>query len=160
MIYQGQPKKGSRDDKMKDKLHLTRFIEAQTSTYRRALAEIRNGRKESHWMWYIFPQLKGLGSSPTAQCYAIENLAEAKAYLSDITLGPRLVEISEAVLSVHGKTAEQIFGWPDVLKLKSCATLFAQVSEAGSVFHRILDKYYDGELDDGTLALLANHKHN
>lgn len=119
-----------------------------------ALAEIKSGRKRSHWMWYLFPQIDGLGSSSTAQFYAIKNLDEAKAYLAHPVLGSRLIEIASAALQVEGKTAEEIFGYPDVLKFRSCATLFAEISGAGSVFHRVLEKYYDGKPDEQTLQLL------
>jgi uncharacterized protein (DUF1810 family) len=133
---------------------LNRFVQAQEGVYERALAEIKSGRKRSHWMWYIFPQFDGLGFSPTAQLYAIKSVAEAEAYLSHPVLGPRLKECAEAVLSTQGRTAHEVFGSPDDMKLRSCATLFARVSPPGSVFARLLDKYYQGEPDDKTLALL------
>ena len=123
---------------------LDRFVQAQEGDHARALAEVRAGRKRSHWMWYIFPQLDGLGSSATARRYAIKNLAEARAYLGHPVLGPRLVECAEAALGVEGRSAFEIFGSPDDMKLRSCATLFACVSPAGSVFHRLLDRYYQG----------------
>jgi uncharacterized protein (DUF1810 family) len=134
---------------------LDRFVQAQARNYDQALAEIRRGRKSSHWMWYIFPQLDGLGFSPTARHYAIKSLAEAEAYLSHPVLGHRLVECAEAALAVEGKTALEIFGSPDNLKLRSCATLFACVSPAGSVFERLLARYYQGERDGKTLRLLG-----
>lgn len=134
---------------------LDRFLEAQSADYSRALTEIRAGRKRSHWMWYVFPQLAGLGFSSTARFYAIKDLAEAKDYLTHPVLGPRLLESMEAVLALEGKTAEEIFGSPDVLKLRSCATLFARVSPPDSVFHRVLGKYYDGIPDEATIRLLA-----
>ena len=133
---------------------LTRFLEAQENDYARALAEIRNGRKRSHWMWYIFPQIEGLGHSSTARFYAIRDIEEAKAFLAHPILGSRLRECAQAALSVEGKTAEEIFGFPDVLKLRSCATLFAQVSEPGSVFEQLLQKYYGGIADEATMQLL------
>jgi uncharacterized protein (DUF1810 family) len=135
---------------------LNRFVRAQSDTYDRALAEIRGGRKRSHWMWFIFPQFDGLGSSPTAREYAIKSVAEARAYLAHPVLGPRLVESAEAALGVKDRSASEIFGSPDDLKLRSSATLFAAVSGAGSVFHRLLDKYYDGRPDERTLALLKD----
>lgn len=135
---------------------LNRFVQAQAGDYERALAEIRNGRKRSHWMWYIFPQFDGLGFSPTSKRYAIKSVAEAKAYLAHPVLGPRLRECAEAVLGVEGRSAFEIFGSPDDMKLRSCATLFASVSPAGSVFHRLLDKYYQGEKDSQTLHLLGS----
>lgn len=123
-----------------DSYDLSRFVKAQEGDYERALSEIRSGRKRSHWMWYIFPQFEGLGFSPTSRRYAIKSPQEARAYLSHPVLGPRLVECAEAVLGVEGRSANQIFGSPDDLKLRSCATLFAQISPEESVFHRLLDK--------------------
>jgi uncharacterized protein (DUF1810 family) len=134
---------------------LSRFVRAQASDYERALAEIRGGRKRSHWMWYVFPQLDGLGSSPTARRYAIKSAAEAEAYLKHPVLGPRLLECAEAALGVEGRSANEVFGWPDELKLRSCATLFARVSPPGSAFERLLAKYFDGRPDDQTLTLLG-----
>jgi uncharacterized protein (DUF1810 family) len=140
---------------LNDPFDLSRFVQAQTGVYEKAMAEIRNGRKRSHWMWYIFPQFEGLGFSSTSQYYAIKSLAEAQAYLSHAVLGPRLVECVEAALGVEGRSAHAIFGSPDDMKLRSCATLFAQVSPAGSVFDRLLDKYFTGQRDDKTLHLLG-----
>ena len=120
-----------------------------------ALQEIRSGRKRSHWMWYIFPQIQGLGFSSTAQYYAIRDLQEAKDYLAHPVLGPRLREISSALLSLEGLSAHQIFGFPDVLKLCSCMTLFAAVTGENSVFQRVLDAYYHGRKDDRTLEILS-----
>ena len=134
---------------------LNRFVQAQADDYEQALAEIRSGRKQSHWMWYIFPQFDGLGFSSTSKRYAIKSLAEARAYLDHPVLGPRLLECAEAVLGVEGRSALEIFGSPDNLKLRSCATLFASVSPAGSVFDRLLDKYFHGERDGATLRLLG-----
>jgi uncharacterized protein (DUF1810 family) len=138
-----------------DPYNLSRFVQAQEDDYERALAEIRSGQKQSHWMWYIFPQLDGLGFSPTARRYAIKSLDEAAAYLRHPVLGPRLRECAEAVLGVEGRSAHEIFGYPDDVKLRSCATLFACVSPAGSVFDRLLEKYYQGERDGQTLRLLG-----
>jgi uncharacterized protein (DUF1810 family) len=137
-----------------DPFDLGRFVRAQAGDYESALAEVRAGRKETHWMWYIFPQLAGLGSSPTARRYGITGRAEAEAYLAHPVLGPRLVEIAEAALAVEGRSANDIFGSPDDLKLRSCATLFARVAPPGSVFERLLAKYFDGRPDPRTLALL------
>jgi len=134
---------------------LNRFMRAQVGDYERALAEVRNGRKRSHWMWYIFPQYDGLGFSETSQRYSIKSVAEARAYLGHPILGPRLIECIEAVLGVEGRTASEIFGDPDDRKLKSCATLFAEVSTPGSVFEQLLDKYFAGERDGETLRLLG-----
>src|ERR1051326_4514381 len=138
-----------------DPYHLHRFVQAQEGVYERALSEIRNGRKQSHWMWFVFPQFEGLGFSPTSRLYAIKSVAEAEAYLSHPLLGPRLKECSEAAIRIEGRTALAIFGSPDDMKLKSCATLFAQVSPPGSVFDRLLQKYFQGERDDKTLRLLG-----
>ena len=134
---------------------LDRFVEAQAGIYDQALAEIRAGLKRSHWMWYVFPQLAGLGNSPTSVRYAIANRDEAAAFLAHPILGPRLLQWAEAVLQIDGRSAFEIFGSPDDLKLRSCATLFAVVSNDGSVFHRIIDKYCDGQRDPRTIELLA-----
>jgi uncharacterized protein (DUF1810 family) len=138
-----------------DPYDLRRFVRAQESDYDRALAEIRSGRKRTHWMWYIFPQFDGLAFSSTSKFYAIKSLAEAEAYLNHPILGPRLLACAEAVFGVEGRTAAEIFGSPDDLKLRSCATLFACVSPPGSVFDRLLAKYYRGERDGRTLKLLG-----
>lgn len=139
---------------MEDLYDLNRFLLAQASDFDVALSEIRSGRKRSHWMWYIFPQLDGLGFSPTSMRYAIKSRAEAEAYLAHPVLGDRLREIAEAVLHTEGRSANEIFGSPDNLKLKSCATLFAEVSPEGSVFHQLIEKYFDGKRDEKTLRLL------
>jgi uncharacterized protein (DUF1810 family) len=138
-----------------DPHHLSRFLAAQDTDYEHALAEIRGGRKRTHWTWYIFPQLDGLGFSAMSMQYALKSLAEAEAYLKHPILGSRLVECCEALLGVEGRSAVEIFGSIDELKLRSCTTLFACVSPAGSVFHRVLDKYFDGERDRKTLRLLG-----
>jgi uncharacterized protein (DUF1810 family) len=138
-----------------DPYHLGRFVTAQQDDFEQALAEVRSGRKRSHWMWYIFPQLDGLGFSSTAKHYAIKSIDEAKAYLDHPILGPRLLECVEAALGVEGQSATEIFGSPDDMKLRSCATLFSRVSPPGSVFGRLLDKYYGGEPDPKTLRLLG-----
>jgi uncharacterized protein (DUF1810 family) len=134
---------------------LNRFVQAQEHDYERALSEVKSGRKRSHWMWYIFPQFDGLGFSPTSRRYSIKSIAEAKAYLCHPVLGPRLTACAEAALSVEGRSAHEIFGSPDDMKLRSCATLFANVSPAGSVFDRLLEKYFQGERDRETLRLLG-----
>ena len=133
---------------------LTRFVDAQRDTYDQALAELRGGRKRTHWMWWVFPQLDGLGVSATSRRYAIKSEAEARDYLEHPVLGPRLIESVESVLAIEGRTAHDIFGSPDDMKLHSCVTLFAQVAGPGSVFHRLLDDYFDGKPDDRTLRLL------
>ena len=138
-----------------DPFELCRFLEGQQSTYGQALSELRAGRKRSHWMWFVFPQFDGLAFSSTSKHYAIKSEEEAQAYLEHPVLGPRLRECAEAVLQVEGRTAHDIFGSPDDLKLKSSATLFAAVSPPGSVFERLLDKYFEGERDEKTLRLLG-----
>jgi uncharacterized protein (DUF1810 family) len=142
-------------DANSDPHDLNRFVQAQERDYERALAEVSAGRKRSHWMWYIFPQFDGLGFSATSRLYSIKSVSEAEAYLSHPILGPRLTECAEAALRVDGRSAYEIFGSPDDMKLKSCATLFAQVSPAGSVFDRLLSKYFHGERDDKTLRLIG-----
>lgn len=139
-----------------DRFDLNRFVQAQEEIYSRALAEINRGRKQSHWMWFVFPQIDGLGYSSTARFYAIKSRDEAQAYLTHPLLGKRLFECSEALLKIKAKSAEEIFGYPDDLKLRSCMTLFASISEAGSVFSRVLDQYYGGQADPQTLALLKS----
>ena len=141
---------------LQDRLDLNRFVKAQEGTLETALAEIRSGRKRSHWMWYVFPQIVGLGSSTMSQRYAIRSAAEAQAYLAHPLLGPRLIECFEATLGAEGPSAHDIFGSPDDLKLRSCATLFAHVSPPGSVFARVLEKYFDGERDSWTMAAMAS----
>ncbi|MGR3498821.1 MAG: DUF1810 domain-containing protein [Limimaricola soesokkakensis] len=134
-------------------MSLDRFVEAQRSSYATALSEIRAGQKRSHWMWYIWPQLRGLGHSQMAQHYGIADAAEARAYLAHPTLGPRLVEISRAMLAHRGRAPEDILGGIDALKLRSSATLFAAQPGADPAFGEILEAFYDGP-DDRTLALL------
>lgn len=141
---------GSADDPH----NLDRFVQAQEDDYERALSEIRSGRKRSHWMWYIFPQIDGLGISLRSRQYAIKSRAEAEAYLSHPILGGRLRECAGMTLSVEGRSALEIFGSPDDQKLRSCATLFASVSPEGSVFHRLLAKYFGDGPDQRTLRLL------
>lgn len=133
---------------------LNRFITAQERSYDAALSEIRSGRKRTHWMWYIFPQIEGLGRSSTAQYYAISDLQEAKEYYAHPVLGPRLVEISEALLSLDGDNATTVMGYPDDLKLKSSMTLFA-IASGNSVFTKVLDKYFDGRQDRWTVKILG-----
>ena len=140
---------------MEDAFDLNRFVQAQQDDYAQALAEITIGRKRSHWMWYIFPQLDGLSVTSTAKHYAIKSIDEARAYLAHPILGTRLRECATILLKLENRSAEEIFGFPDVLKLRSSATLFAQVSDAGSPFHRLIEKYYGGEPDPKTLRLLG-----
>jgi len=143
---------------MNDPHHLNRFIDAQELNYRSALAEITAGRKISHWMWYVFPQYDGLGFSATSRHYAIKSPVEAEAYLGHPVLGPRLGECVDALLSVTGKTAHQIFGSPDDLKLKSCMTLFAHISAEGSAFDQVLARYFEGQRDAKTLELVRGDR--
>ena len=141
---------------MTEAFDLDRFVSAQDSggTYDAALAELRRGRKESHWMWFVFPQVAGLGHSPTARHYAIGSLAEARAYLAHPVLGPRLRACSAALLDVHGRTAVQILGGIDAQKLRSSMTLFHRTDPDAEVFRQVLEKYYDGETDPATDARL------
>ena len=139
---------------MDDPFDLQRFLDAQQDVYPQALREIRGGRKSSHWMWFVFPQLRGLGTSETSLRFGIGGPDEARAYLAHPTLGARLVEMAEAVLASGAPSARGLFGFPDDLKLQSCATLFAAVSPAGSVFDRLLARYFDGQRDLRTLQRL------
>ncbi len=135
---------------------LNRFIDAQSLRFESVIAELRQGRKAGHWMWYIFPQLGGLGYSATSRKYAIRDEEEAVAYLADSILGNRLIECTSIVLDLDGSTAEEIFGYPDVLKFHSSLTLFDSISENESVFSKALDKYYRGGRDGRTLELLRS----
>ena len=137
--------------------NLNRFINAQEGVYDRVLAELKNGRKRSHWMWYVFPQLEGLGQSSTSKYYALHSREEALAYLNHPILGSRLIECANTVLAVKGRTVSEIFGYPDDLKLKSSMTLFSCVA-SNPVFVRLLDKYFQGERDVRTLQLLEKLK--
>ena len=134
---------------------LQRFLDAQAAIYPEALAELRAGRKRSHWMWFVFPQVAGLGSSATARRYAIGSRAEAAAYLAHPILGARLRECAAALLGVHDRTAEQILGSPDDLKLRSSMTLFAALAEPGNPFAAVLARYYAGQPCDPTQRFLA-----
>jgi uncharacterized protein (DUF1810 family) len=143
-----------------DTFDLSRFTSAQENSYDSALAELRSGRKRTHWMWYIFPQIDGLGHSATAKHYAIKSQEEARQYLNHPVLGQRLLECAEAVFAIEGRSAAEIFGYPDNLKLKSSMTLFAYITAPGSVFSRVLDKYFNGERDALTLQILDKLKTN
>lgn len=138
----------------KDRWDLDRFVRAQAPDYDRALSELRAGKKQSHWMWYIFPQIEGLGHSPMSRRYSIKSSGEAQAYLDHAILGPRLRESATVVRDIVGRSALEIFGSPDDLKLRSSATLFARVSGDG-VFEELLQKYFDGQPDKETLRLLS-----
>ena len=147
---------------MSDTFGLQRFIDAQQTVFARVCAELGAGRKESHWMWFIFPQLAGLGSSSTARLYAIGSLTEARAYLAHPLLGRRLRECTELVNRIEGRSIEEIFGYPDHLKFRSCMTLFARAAEEagsagdGRVFEDALSRYFAGEGDPFTLRLLTS----
>ncbi len=139
---------------------LERFARAQAPVLSQVSAELRAGRKQTHWMWFVFPQLRGLGRSPTAELYAITSLEEAQAYLADPVLGPRLRECTQLVNAIEGRAIGEIFGFPDDLKFRSCMTLFARAAASGSasagpdVFHAALEKYFGDEEDPRTLELL------
>jgi uncharacterized protein (DUF1810 family) len=138
-----------------DSYQLERFVAAQRDTYEDALEELRDGKKRSHWMWFVFPQVAGLGSSSMAVRYAIHSRQEAQAYLAHPLLGPRLLECAQALLHVHGKTAREVMGSPDDLKLQSSMSLFAAISPPGSPFQAVLDRYFGGEPDPRTIQFLA-----
>ncbi len=134
---------------------LSRFLEAQKNSYDTALREIKAGRKCSHWMWYIFPQIRGLGYSAMAQHYAIWDLGEAREYLRHPVLGPRLIEISEALLALEESDPRRVMGSPDDLKLRSCMTLFQSAAPDQPVFGKVLNKFYGGSPDGRTLEILS-----
>ncbi|EPE94791.1 DUF1810 domain-containing protein [Rhizobium grahamii] len=134
--------------------NLDRFVDAQNGVYERALSELRAGRKRSHWMWFIFPQIAGLGTSAMAEKYAIRSAEEAAAYLADPVLGSRLRRCVDAILGIDGLSAREVFGSPDDLKLRSSMTLFAAISDHGSPFHQVIDRFYLGEFDERTIQLL------
>lgn len=133
---------------------LNRFLEAQNQTYIKALSEIKKGQKQSHWMWYIFPQIKGLGKSEMAKFYALKDVQEAEAYLQHPILGKHLMEISAALLEIKDKSATAILGTPDDLKLHSSMTLFAEIADKPNVFENILNHFYNGSKDEKTLNLI------
>ena len=140
---------------MQDVFGLQRFVDAQARNYDDAIAELRRGRKTTHWMWYVFPQIAGLGSSAMAETYAIGSLAEARAYLAHPLLGARLRECVAAVLAVKGRSAHEIFGSPDDLKFRSSLTLFAEAAPDEPLFGRALERCFDGEPDPRTLEKLG-----
>jgi len=137
-----------------DAFNLKRFVEAQARDYASVLLELRAGRKRSHWIWYVFPQIHGLGASAMSQKYAISGSNEAKAYLEHPVLGPRLRECTQIVLNLEGRTAEQIFPYPDDLKFRSCMTLFERCAADASLFRAALLKYFGGKPDQATLDIL------
>lgn len=141
---------------MSNAFDLERFVTAQQGVYETALAELRVGAKRSHWMWFIFPQVQGLGHSSMAQRYAIADIDEARAYLKHPLLGRRLIECTEAVNLVAGRSALEIFGRPDDLKFRSSMTLFEAADPAGGAFARALDRYYSGVRDPRTMEILES----
>ncbi len=140
---------------MSNNYNLEKFLEAQQNDYAIALSEIKNARKESHWMWYIFPQVLGLGYTSTSIFYSIKDLNEAAAYLNHQILGKRLIEISNALLQLETNDAYEVFGSPDNMKLRSSMTLFSLVPGADNVFQKVLDKFFNGRKDEKTLQLLG-----
>jgi uncharacterized protein (DUF1810 family) len=142
-----------------DPYDLKRFLTAQEGVYEQALSELKAGRKRTHWIWYIFPQIDGLGYSPAAKRYSIKSMEEARQYLSHPVLGRRLLECTEAVLAVRGEAVSEIFGYPDDLKFRSSMTLFEKITGPGSVFSSALDRYCNGERDAATLRLVEKSIH-
>jgi uncharacterized protein (DUF1810 family) len=141
-----------------DPFDLQRFIDAQDPVYRNVVAELRNGRKRSHWIWFVFPQLRELGSSSMAFRYGIASLDEARAYLAHDVLGPRLRECTQLVRDVDGRDIEDIFGWPDYLKMRSSMTLFARSTADNADFVAVLDKFYGGVEDPLTVQMLGGRR--
>ena len=137
-----------------DNYNLDRFIKEQEQTYSTACAELSRGRKVSHWMWWIFPQIKGLGMTSTSQYYSIQSMGEAKAFLAHPYLGKNIREISSILLGLDTNDASRVMGYPDDLKLRSSMTLFAEAAPEVEVFQKVLDKFYDGEKDERTISLL------
>jgi uncharacterized protein (DUF1810 family) len=138
-----------------DQFDLQRFVDAQDGVYDTVLAELRSGRKRSHWIWFVFPQLRGLGHSATAVRYGISSLDEARGYLEHDVLGPRLRECTRLVATIDGRSADDIFGWPDNLKVRSSMTLFARATDDNAEFRAVLDKFYNGEDDPATVERLS-----
>ena len=145
---------GKSGNNREDPFDLQRFLKAQERIYDQALSELKTGEKRSHWMWYIFPQIDGLGFSSTTKHYSIKSMEEARAYLDHPVLGKRLIECTETVLAISGKSVSRIFGYPDDLKFKSSMTLFAEVTGSDSSFGRAIEQFYNGRRDEKTLALL------
>jgi len=139
---------------MDDPFDLQRFVDAQDRVYDGVLGELRAGAKRSHWIWFIFPQLSALGSSSTAKLFGVESLAEARAYLAHPVLGPRLRECARLVTSIEGHSVDEIFGWPDNLKVRSSMTLFARAADDNADFLAVLEKFYGGQQDPRTLELI------
>jgi uncharacterized protein (DUF1810 family) len=143
---------------MTRKKDLTRFMEAQERDYQTAFAEVKRGKKRSHWMWYIFPQIEGLGFSEISQFYAIKDIQEAESYLKHPVLGSRLIRICKELLKQEGSDANMIFGSPDDMKLRSCMTLFASLENTDEVFQAVLNKYFQGTKDEKTLSIITINK--
>jgi len=139
-------------------MRLDRFIEAQAPVYAQALAELRAGQKQSHWMWFIFPQVAGLGQSAMSRAYAIQTLAEARGYLAHPVLGARLRECCQALMNLRSKSAHDIFGSVDAMKFHSCLTLFAEADHDEVLFFNLLEKYFDGDADEATLEILSDQE--
>ena len=139
-----------------DQYNLNRFIEAQMTTYEGAMLELTRGRKESHWIWYIFPQIEGLGRSDTAKLYSIKSLEEGRVYLEHPVLGPRLVEACEILLSLKEASMDEVMGFPDDLKLLSSMTLFEVVSDSNSIFTKMIEFYYEGRRDKASLDIIKS----
>ena len=153
-----EPKESKKVETKERKDHsLERFVDAQERMYEMALAEVKNGKKLSHWIWYIFPQLKGLGMSGNSHYYGIDDLEEARAYLNHPILGARLREITSVFLDSVGKNAQDVFGYMDAMKVRSCMTLFNEVSD-DDLFRKVLERYYSGLADEKTLAILGKHR--
>jgi len=144
-------------DQKLDPHDLKRYVLAQKDIYAQVLAEIRGCHKRSHWMWFVFPQFDGLGLSSHSKRFSIKSIAEAKAYLGHGVLGPRLLECFEALMGIEGRSAAQVFGSPDDMKLRSCATLFAAVAPPGAVFDRALDKFFGGNRCEKTISLISSN---
>ena len=141
-----------------DQFELRRFVDTQEPVYDEVLGELRSGRKRSHWIWFVFPQLRGLGRSPTAERFGISSLEEARAYLEHDVLGPRLRECARLVAQIEGRSADDIFGWPDNLKVRSSMTLFAHATDDNADFRAVLDEFYDGEDDPATVELFNTER--
>jgi len=141
-----------------DRYALQRFVDAQDRVYDTVLAELRNGAKRSHWIWFVFPQMRGLGRSATAQHYGISSLEEARAYLAHPVLGPRLRDCTRLVAATDGRSVDEIFGWPDNLKVRSSMTLFSHATDDNGDFRAVLDKFYAGEDDPATVELLRTEQ--
>ena len=139
-----------------DEYNLNRFIEAQMATYEGAMLELARSRKKSHWIWYIFPQIKGLGNSNTTKLYSIKSLEEGRAYLGHPVLGQRLIEACEILLSLKDASMDEVMGFPDDLKLLSSMTLFEAVSDSNSIFTKMIEFYYEGKRDRASLEIIKS----